>query len=45
MHMWRLGAKRPLSRGVTGWVTNPWLLSAVGLAAASYVGIRMFRRA
>ncbi len=41
----RLGAKRSVPRGIGGWMTNPWLLSAVGLAAASYVGVRIWRRA
>jgi len=36
--------RRPVRRVTGRWLTNPWLLSAVGLAAASMVGMRIWRR-
>jgi hypothetical protein len=43
--MWSWMGRRPVRRAATRWLANPWVLSAVGLAAASVVGMRLFRRA
>jgi hypothetical protein len=45
MRTWRWAGRRPAPRRVGRWLTNPWVLSALGLAAASYVGLRIWRRA
>ncbi len=44
MRMWRMISRRPARRRATALLGNPWVLSAVGLAAASYVGVRFWRR-
>ena len=38
-------SRRAVRRSSLRFLGNPWLLSAIGLAAASYVGIRIWRRA
>lgn len=45
MPMWSRMPRRVARRSSLRLLGNPWVLSAVGLAAASYVGVRMWRRA
>jgi len=42
--VWPMMERRAVRRGNLGFFGNPWLLSAVGLAAASYLGMRIWRR-
>ncbi len=45
MGMLGVRMRRPARRRALDLLSNPWVLSAVGLAAASWVGVRLWRRA
>jgi hypothetical protein len=36
--------RRPVRRSAGRWLTNPWVLCGMGVAAASVVGFRLWRR-
>lgn len=42
--MWLRMGRQPARRTAVRWLTNPWALAGLGLAAASVVGMRLWRR-